>query len=44
MVKWIALAALALVIVGAVALPRLGRSPAASAQPAAGGAGQLRTR
>lgn len=43
MVKWIALAALALVIVGMVAFPRIGRSPAASAQPAAGGAGQVRS-
>ena len=29
MVKWIALAALALVIVGVAAFPRIGRSPAA---------------
>jgi hypothetical protein len=43
MVKWIVLAALALVTVGVVAFPRIGRSPAASAQPAAGGAGQVRT-
>ena len=45
MVKWMALAALALLIVGAVAFPRIGRRPAASAQPAAAtaGPGQMRS-
>ena len=45
MVKWIALAALALLIVGVVAFPRIGRESAVSAQPAgaAAAAGQVRT-
>ena len=45
MVKWIGLTAAALLVIGLVALPRLGRGPAAEAQPAgtaSAGAGQVR--
>jgi hypothetical protein len=34
MMKWMALAAASLLIIGLVAFPRLGREPAAEAQPA----------